>query len=116
MDGFPEVWQLEAVFEGEATLLDPGVHPFYNRLTFTVDRPLGRVVCSIEPSSGALWFRCSAGPGTVIDLAVHDIARLNTWASGDGEGLIVTTEDEARGELRIQITPDVSIVWCAPGR
>jgi hypothetical protein len=116
MIAFPEVWQLESVFEGKVTLLDPGVHPAYNQLTFAVDRPLGRVVCSIEPSSGALWFRCSAGSRTIIDLAVSDVARIATWATGDGEGLIVTTEDEARGELRIQITPDVSIVWCAPGR
>ena len=114
MNPFPEDWELLSLFDGEPTVLDSGVPWFYNRITFTVDRPLGRVECSIGPADHALTFRCSTEEQTVIALQLDDVSGLSTWRQGKLEGFTATLEDPRRGELRIQISPDVSVAWCAP--
>jgi hypothetical protein len=111
MQPFPEHWELISLFEGEPKLTDPDVPWVYNRIQFSLGRGIERIECAIEPSSGQIDFTYEIAGRIALALVLLRVAGLQTYQTGDSEGLIVLMKDESRGKLHVQVSPDIRFTW-----
>jgi hypothetical protein len=108
---FPEECELVSVFEGEPTLADPELPWVYNRLQFSVSHGGDQIECTIEPSSRQVDFTYTIDGRNAVTLGLRRVAGLRTYKEGAGEGIVVLMEDATRGELTVQVSPDIRLTW-----
>jgi hypothetical protein len=108
---FPEPWELIAVFEGEPTLTDADLPWVYNRVSFSLVRGSELIECAIEPSSRQIDFNYVIDGRVAVALVLRQVAGLRIYQAGGTEGLVVLMEDESRGDLEVQVSPDIRFKW-----
>ena len=108
---FPEQWELIAVFEGEPTLTDANLPWFYNRVSFSLVRGRELIECAIEPSSRQIDFTYVIDGRVAVALVLRRVAGLRTYQERGTEGLVVLMEDGSRGDLRVQVSPEIRFTW-----
>lgn len=104
---------MTSLFEGEPTLLDPGVPWFYNRVTFVLRRDGERIDCAIEAADHLLDFRWSIHDRTVVRLQLANVVGLEVRQTPASEGLTITTSPAELGSLYVQVSPQVAVIWTA---
>jgi hypothetical protein len=102
---------LISLFEGEPTLADPDLPWIYNRLVFTRAQGGELIECTIQPSSRQVDFTYAVDGRNAVALGLRRVAGMVTYQEGGAEGIVVQMEDESRGELRVQVSPDIRFTW-----
>lgn len=108
----PERWELVSFFETEPTLTDPQL-PWVYQLTFSVEREGKAIEAEISPGYGQLaveWKR--ADVTTRLRLDLNGVERLAVDEHGERAALVASfVDDSPLHDLRLQLSPHVSVLW-----
>ena len=82
MEPFPKAYELISFFEGEPSVLDPGIPWAYNALRFETVVGEDRIACDLEPGMCAFMIRWNRGGVEVLNLDLHGFL---VWSSTHGK-------------------------------
>jgi len=111
MDPFPKAYELISFFEGEPSVLDPGIPWAYNALRFETVVGEDRIACDLEPGMCAFMIRWNRGGVEVLNLDLHGISGLviDTWKGG--ETFVASFQNPQLDDLRLTLRPTPRVVW-----
>jgi hypothetical protein len=109
----PKQWELIGLFESEPVLTDPNLPWVYNGLTFSVEREGEAIEVEISPSYGQLAVELRRADGTTrLRLDLNGVERLAVDEHGDRAALVASFVDASPlRDLRLQLSPHVSVLW-----
>ncbi len=108
----PELYELEYLFESEATGIEEGIPWVYCGASFKLIRANRMITFSIEIACRCGTITLFVDQNRIIDLKIENIKHIILLKTNESEGIKIEFEDDNYVlPLIINTKPDINILW-----